>query len=254
MPHFHCRFNICELWQMISDVSPYNADPKGSCVVDLLSRFREMISGKLGLAQWPLHKHECHCWESSEIGSESSINDTWVNALRASAVREWGQRGWAEKGGEGQWSCIRTTDDSTVSMGAGMALPRGPKLRQGTEAVPSHQTSPHLEAVPRDEGNSHGQGCSLSPELFLERDVAASQARQQSSSWRNACLSPVGAVCLGSTPAPPTIHHCVIGALPSCDYVYSNLVNLLQHPARLLLQGKLPQESQWDGRQPCFSI
>lgn len=125
-----------------------------------------------------------------------------------------------------------------------MALPRGPKLRQGGEAVPSYQTSPHLEAVHREEGNnSHGQGCSLSPELFLERDMAASQARQQSSSWRNACLSPVGAVCLGSTPAPPTIHHCVIGALPSCDYVYSNLVNLLQHPARLLLQGKLQQES-----------
>ena len=63
--------------------------------------------------------------------AERSISDTWVNALRASAGREWEQRGWAGEGGEGQWSCPGASDDSTVSSGPGMALPRSPKLKQG---------------------------------------------------------------------------------------------------------------------------
>ena len=90
-------------------------------------------------------------------------------------------------------------------------------------------------------GNNHGQGCFLSPELFLERNLAASHIRQHSSSWRNACLSLEGAVCLGSAPALLN-HHSATGWTSFMQCIYPNLVELLQHPRTLLFQGKLTRK------------
>lgn len=109
-----------------------------------------------------------------------------------------GTKDWAEEGGEGQWSSSRASGDATVSSGAGMALPRCPKLRQGGQAWYRHirpvltwRLSPGRKMIAVS-------GLLSQPRAVPAERLGCEPSQQPSSSWRTACLSSEGAVWPGS--------------------------------------------------------